>query len=353
MKENFKKETILTEEEIEKENIRMRLEDNTLVLLKNISKMISRKKVLDFLREDKKLTLFVSREILDNRNIKNIRESILVESAIAIKRTSLTYLPTEEPFYRSSLVDENIATGIPFATPLLIYHKSLDEKWYYVQSSFYRGWIKKEDVLIISEQQRLLFEDSKQFITITKPLVPFLNTFLDLGVSLPVLGIHDTFYEVFIPTHKGIVIQNISQDIAYLGYVPYTRINILEIVKNYLNVPYTWGAVRNGVDCSFLIQSLFQVFGFKVPRDSSHQEKVMGIKKIDLKGKTEIEKKEILKTISYPAILHQKGHVLLAIAFDRVIHAYGEAKKVVLTSIENCYGNNFYPLLTSVSCLIN
>ena len=66
---------------------------------------------------------------------------------------------------------------------------------------------------------------------------------------------------------------------------------------------------------------------------------------------TDAEKKEILDSISYPAILHKAGHILLAISSTQIIHAYGDAKKVILSSL-NCYGTNLYPLLTSISCII-
>ncbi len=342
---------ILSPSEIERENTRMQLEEESLVRLKNFPTTFSRKEILEYFKTEKKLNLPLSKEILENRNILHIPEEGIRESAIAIKRGTLKYYPTEEHFFLSAIVEENIATVIPLSTPLLILHESLDKKWNYVQSPFYRGWIKKEEILPISSQDRLLFEEPSKYIIITKPLIPYLNTFIDLGTKLPLLGIHDTYYEALLPTKEGITIHNISKEYAHIGYLPYTRVNILELAKEYLGIPYYWGAIENGVDCSFLIQSIFQVFGFTFPRDTEQQEKVVGRKKIDLKGKTELEKKEILSTLKYPLLLHKKGHILLALSPTQVIHAYGDAKKVILSSLENCVGTNLYPLLTSISIL--
>ncbi len=344
--------TILTEEERNLENIRMRLEEESLVSLKCFPDKISRQTLLEYLKKERKLTLPISKEILENRNLKEITEDILVESAIAIKRTEMKYYPTEEAFYINSIVEENVATVIPYATPLLLFHTSLDQKWVYAQASFYRGWVLKEDILPINQKERLRFEEETKFVVVTKPLVPFLNSFLDLGTKLPLLGIHERYCEVLLPTKEGIVLQNLSREILHIGFLPYTRVNVIEIVKNYLGIPYYWGAIRDGVDCSFLIQSLFQVFGLFIPRDTSAQEKVVGVQKINLRGMTEEEKKEVLNTLSYPAILHKQGHVLLAIAPDKVIHAYGDAGKVILSSLNPCYGTNLYPLLTSISLLM-
>ncbi len=342
---------ILTLVEIENENLRMRLEDDSLVLLNQFPQKINRKKLLDMLRTDLIPHLDINKEIFENRNIKNISEDISIESAITIKRTLLKYLPTKEEFYSSEIVEENIASVLPFATPLLILHQSLNQEWYYVQSTFYRGWVLKSDVLMLSEQDRYLFESPDKFITITSPLVTFNDTLLDLGTKLPILGIHDTFYEIFVPTKDGIIIQTIPKDICNCGYLPYTKENILHLAYKCIGIPYEWGGKNNGIDCSLFIQTLFKVFGFAFPRDTKNQEKIIGNKKIILKGKTEEEKKEILENISYPAILHKKGHVLLAISSTEVIHAYGDAGGVILSNF-NCYGTNLYPFLTSISILI-
>ncbi len=343
-------EIILTEEEIANENFRMHLEDETLIILNQYPKRINRKNLIEIISKDTIPSSQCTKEILENRNLKNIPEDIIVESGITIKRTTLKYLPTNDAFFISPIVEENIATVLPFATPLLILHQSLDKKWYYIQCSFYRGWILKDNILIISEQDRLLFEKPNKYIVITSPLLPFHDTYLDLGSKFPVLGIHDHFYEIFIPTNDGIIIDTIRKDNCHLGYLPYTKENILSLAYKCINIPYKWGGYDNGLDCSLFIYTLFKTFGFEFPRDTKNQEKVIGLKKIDLKGKTEIEKKEILNTISYPAILHKKGHILLAISSTKVIHSYGDAGKIIISTLE-CYGTNLYPLLTSVSYL--
>ena len=208
-----------------------------------------------------------------------------MENAITITRSTLRYLPTEESFYRSTIVDNNIASVIPFATPLLILHHSLDDLWYYVETPYYRGWILKGEVTLISEQIRNLFENPPKFITITMPLFPFLNTFLDMGTKFPLLGVHSSFYEVLIPTSQGLKICRLPKEICYVGYLPYTPKNILKYAQKFLNIPYRWGGIQDGVDCSFFIQSLFRIFGLSLPRDTQNLEKVFGIEKINLKGK--------------------------------------------------------------------
>lgn len=342
---------ILTSEEIENENLRMRLEGNTLVLLNQYPKTIERKKLIELLQDDIIPKNNVPKDILENRNFKTIPAVISVESGITNRRTTLKYLPTHQEFYSSPIIEENVATELPYATTFLILHQSLDKEWYYIQCSFYRGWISMKDTTIIQEQERVLFENPDKFIVITTPLVPFANTLLDLGTKLPVLGVHETSYEIFVPAEKEIQICSFPKENCTFGYLPYTRENILSLAYKCIGIPYQWGGKNNGLDCSLFIFTLFRTFGLLFPRDAKNQEKIVGIKKIDLKGKTEVEKKEILNTLEYPAILHKKGHVLLAISSTDVIHAYGDAKKVILSTLE-CLGTNLYSFITSVSILI-
>ncbi len=346
------KQIILSKEEIENENIRMQLEDESLVSLQTFPKIKSRQEIIEEIKNSSINTTEIEKEILENRNIRKVPEEVQITYGITTKRCTLKYLPSLENFYSSDTVSENTATELPYATPLLILHQSLDEKWLFIQCSFYQGWILKEDILSINEQEFLLFLKPDKFITIIKPLLSFQNTFLDLGVTLPVLGIHKNFFEVFIPTKKEIRIETFNKENCILGYLPYTKENILELAKSCIGIPYSWGGKKYGLDCSLFIFNLFKTFGLQFPRNARNQEKTIGLKKIDLKGKTEIEKKEILNTLSYPAILHKKGHVLLAISNTQVIHAYGDAKKVILSNISSCYGTDLFPFLTTVSCLL-
>lgn len=343
---------ILSKKEIENENIRMQLESKSLVSLKHYPKLIKRQKIIEDISNKSISNMEISKNILENRNIKKIPEEVTIDYGITKKRTTLHYFPTTEDFYTSKIVSENTATEIPFATPILILHHSLDEMWLFIQCSFYQGWILKKDILFTNEQVLLLFDNPEKFIVITKPFISFQNTFLELGTILPLLGIHEQFYEVLIPAQENIQIEAISKTFCNIDFLPYTKENILKLANSCIGIPYSWGGKTYGFDCSLFVFNLFKTFGFLFPRDSKEQEKTVGLKKIILKGKTEIEKKEILLDIEYPALLHKNGHILLAISPTQVIHAYGDAGKIILSNLESCYGTNLYPFLTSISYLV-
>ena len=342
---------ILCKNEIVKENIRMFLENDTLVSLINYPKYISKNKLKELINNDYVPNNVNNREILINRNLNIELNSLEIVKGITIKNCVLRHLPTNISFYSSKIVEENIATNLSALEPVLILHTSLDNKWYYIQSYFYRGWIDKNDLLLINDNTFNYFINTNKFLIVTNKEINFMNIKLNMGVKIPYLLEHKSYYEVLIPTSNGIKIAKLKKFGVHKGYLPYTSINVLKQALKYKNTRYSWGGINNGIDCSLLIVNIFKTFGLYFPRDTKEQEKCIGINKINLKGLTINEKKKILINLKHPFILYKPGHVLLCIYKNTVIHAYGKANKVIVSKIYNSYGDNLYPYLSSAITL--
>ena len=85
---------------------------------------------------------------------------------------------------------------------------------------------------------------------------------------------------------------------------------------------YKWGGKSyKGIDCSALVQVFFNYNNKYCPRDSKDQEKYF-------------EKKIKLKNIRKNDMIFWKGHVAIALSKNKLIHAYGPMKKVVVMSIK-------------------
>ena len=104
------------------------------------------------------------------------------------------------------------------------------------------------------------------------------------------------------------------------------KINILNKdpfagIKKFINVKYKWGGKHfTGVDCSGLIQ-LFLNFNNKFcPRDAKDQIRYF-------------KKKIELKNIKKNDLIFWKGHVAIVISKNKLIHAYGPYRKVVIMPI--------------------
>ena len=97
--------------------------------------------------------------------------------------------------------------------------------------------------------------------------------------------------------------------------------NVLKILKLFLNCKYKWGGKTfNGIDCSALIQLIYQFNNKFFPRDTVDQ--------IKFKKGT----KEKIK-FRVGDIIYWKGHVAICISSKKLIHAYGPKKKVLVMGI--------------------
>ena len=97
--------------------------------------------------------------------------------------------------------------------------------------------------------------------------------------------------------------------------------NILKMLKLFLNCKYKWGGKTfNGIDCSALIQLIYQFNNKFFPRDTVDQIKF---------------KKGTKKKIKFRLgdIIYWKGHVAICISSKKLIHAYGPRKKVLVMEI--------------------
>ena len=89
-----------------------------------------------------------------------------------------------------------------------------------------------------------------------------------------------------------------------------------------MNCPYKWGGKTfKGIDCSALVQIYYKYNNKFFPRDTIDQ-----IKK---KGGVSIK-----KNFKRGDIIFWKGHVAVCINSNKLIHAYGPKRKVVIMPIE-------------------
>ena len=95
----------------------------------------------------------------------------------------------------------------------------------------------------------------------------------------------------------------------------------LKVLKLFLKTKYVWGGkTYRGIDCSAILQLFFYYNNKFYPRDTKDQ-----IKYSVKKDKSVIFKKG--------DIIFWKGHVALCINSQKLIHAYGPEKKVLIMNI--------------------
>ena len=98
--------------------------------------------------------------------------------------------------------------------------------------------------------------------------------------------------------------------------------DIFKGIKFFKNTKYLWGGKSfKGIDCSALVQIFLNYNNRYCPRDSKDQEKYF-------------KKKIKIKNIKKNDLIFWKGHVAVALSKNKLIHAYGPLKKVVVMDIK-------------------
>ena len=96
----------------------------------------------------------------------------------------------------------------------------------------------------------------------------------------------------------------------------------LKVLKMFLRIKYLWGGkTYRGIDCSAILQLFFYYNNKFYPRDTKDQIKYSA-------------KKNRSKVFKKGDIIFWKGHVAVCINAQKLIHAYGPEKKVLIMNIK-------------------
>ncbi|MDC1277990.1 C40 family peptidase [Pelagibacteraceae bacterium] len=95
----------------------------------------------------------------------------------------------------------------------------------------------------------------------------------------------------------------------------------LKVLKMFLKIKYLWGGkTYKGIDCSAILQLFFYYNNRFYPRDTKDQMKYSA-------------KKNESRVFKKGDIIFWKGHVAVCINTQKLIHAYGPEKKVLIMNI--------------------
>ncbi len=172
----------------------------------------------------------------------------------------------------------------------------------------YSGYIKNEK---LKKGLKIIFKTNKSKTRIFSQNKK--KNFLPFNSRLPVINIKKKFIEF----ERGKWVKR--KDIKLINH---KEKNFVRILKSFINCKYTWGGKSyKGIDCSALIQ-LYYLYNNKFfPRDTKEQ---ISFKK---------GKKKLIK-FSKGDIIYWKGHVAVCLSRNKLIHAYGPRKKVLIMNIK-------------------
>lgn len=146
----------------------------------------------------------VKEEILNQANYEGIADKIQVEFGILIKREDVRAFPTDVVFAKEAKsvdVDLFQLTSLPVASPLMVLHKSKNSKWYYIQSTLYKGWIKVKSIALARDRKEIFdYLKTDRFLVITGSKVetepnPFVkeisNILFQMGDRIPLVKFNE------------------------------------------------------------------------------------------------------------------------------------------------------------------
>lgn len=283
-----------------------------------------------------KITQKQVENILHNRNLENI--STKLKKGIIVKRTNLKSFPTDIHFfymkgdYGFDMLQE---TELTINTPVLVIHESKDKIWDFVISEIYMGWIKKDHLALCSSKDWNYFRNSR-FGVVTDNAIQVFDTTLDMGVKLPYIMTFQNRKLVVIPrkgkngfVQKKVIQLKVNQ--FHIGFLPYTKKNVIIQAFKYKGVDYSWGGLDKNVDCSSFVRNVYRTFGFEFPRNTLDQKDSIETI-VPLKQKTINEKIKLIRNED-TSLLYKPGHVMIYIGKDSVIHASGLERKVVVSPL--------------------
>lgn len=300
----------------------------------------------------------------NNRNISAIVDTNPVLYGICVNRSEMKCLPTDIRAYSNNIDyfrDLNVNSAILLGDPVKILHTSLDDKWYFIQTEYTAGWIAKENIALCSDMSQWEEWQQGDFLIVTGDKFDLEEDYSDgsisklevsMGTKLALIGGSDYIkngetrvvmnnYVVKIPARNsdGSIYAKygfipFSRDVC-IGYMPYTRNNVIELAMKSIGDRYGWGGMYDSRDCSSLIMDIYRCFGIVLPRNSSEQAVVQTNQNVS--GMSGEEKISAIKNAGMGALLYFKGHIMIYLGESNgelyVISAVGNLQ-------ENIGGNN-------------
>ncbi|MDX2412210.1 MAG: SH3 domain-containing protein [Woeseiaceae bacterium] len=274
-------------------------------------------------------------------NLDDLRDTVPIRFGMVLQRADMRTWPTEDVVFKSQEtfdLDRFQENGLFPANAVAVLHESEDGLWYFVQSFNYAAWVQKNKIVIGPRPKIVAYKNAARFLVVTgskvttnfNPHAPAISELqLDMGVRLP-LADPDTLsddvdgqnpyasYAVQLPVRnengeldfRTALIAR-SQDI-YIGYLPYTRRNIIQQAFKFLGERYGWGHSYNARDCTGLVSEVYKTVGIFLPRNSSQQGNSPIGENIRFSADDPTEVKlKALTSVDVGDLLYSKGHVML------------------------------------------
>ena len=273
--------------------------------------------------------------------LEAIPGKVMVRFGITVKRTEMRTFPTPDRIFSEPddyEFDRFAETALYPVEPVAILHESADGKWYFAQAYNYLAWIPAADVALTDRITLFEYLDARDFLVVTgkwvftgfNPFQPDISELqLDMGVRIPlasrdeipkdIKGQHPAGnYVVKLPARGaagrlewrlGLISR---ADDVHVGYLPFTRRNIITQAFKFLGQRYGWGGMFNTRDCSSFIMDNFRSMGVILPRNAGEQGKLALAVRHPMPETMDLEaRRRLFESIPPATPVYMDGHAML------------------------------------------
>ncbi len=211
---------------------------------------------------------------------------------------------------------------------MAVLHQSLESDFYYVQTPIVRGWIASRDIALASKTQIREITDDTNFLMATGDKIPVYGDpacqnfarYFYYSATMPLIRHEDTGFVVKMPLRApdgslDVVNGYVKPDAdVHVGYLSYTKRNVITQLFKLLNKPYGWHDQDNKRSCSGTMRVLIRCFGIKTGRTPSFLLSAPDHKTyIDRSLSTEEKMAEAAKLEPFLTMAGTPGHIVLYI----------------------------------------
>ena len=211
--------------------------------------------------------------------------------------------------YKNASKKSEVTSQIIYGEEFNILAKS--KKWIKIKSLFdnYTGYIENKDYVSKHNPKYKIYSLKANIYNKQNKRI---KTFLPFGSQIEEINKKKNYVEF--EKNKWIKRKDIK-------IISHKEKNFNKIFKLFLNTKYVWGGKTfKGIDCSALLQMFYYYNQSFYPRDTVDQIKY---------SKRKIKNKKF----ENGDIIFWKGHVAICLNSEKLIHAYGPEKKVLIMPI--------------------
>lgn len=287
--------------------------------------------------------------LVSNLNVEAIRDEVQVKYGFSVQRANVRIFATND-FYSEGADDllyDDFARGecMPYE-PVAIFHESADGQWYYAALYGYAGWIEKKYVAVCDTKEEWLERQKMEDVLVVTGREirlnenPYSNAvsglLLPMGTTLKLISAEEapesfdkrtSYYNYIVQVPVRLENGKITDEYAlipisddvHVGYLPYTRENVLNLAFKLLGDRYGWAGMYYANDCSGIVHEIFSCFGIKMPRSAKAQILIPDFKNIDVSGKSDKKKLSVLEDVPAGSLIYFPGHIMIYLGMKEEI----------------------------------